>query len=475
VVQALAADFFAGKSAREDVRRTVFAVGDEKQSIYSFQGADPESFALSGHDFSKAVENIGARFERVRLLHSFRSVTDVLSAVDVTFSATEVRKGLTRDPEELEHLAIRDAAPGYVEIWPSIGTETVEEPEDWTQAIDHASAPSVRLAASIAETIARWIARNEPIEGQGRPVGPGDILVLVRKRDRFVHALSRELKNRHVPVAGADRLALTDHIAVQDLMAIGRIAVQPDDDLSLASLLKSPVFGWSEDELFELAHDRPEERSLLECLGRLSADRPEWQETWETLRRWRNEAGYVSPFAFYARILGRDGVRARMIARLGHEAGDVVDEFLNFCLSVESVGVQGLEALLGLLETGGPEIKREMDQARGEVRIMTAHSAKGLEAPVVFLVDGGSAPFSHSHLPALLPFTARFGDVAGEGYLWRTGNDTANATSQAICEAIGRKAEEEYRRLLYVAMTRAEDRLIVCGYQGKRAPSDMTS
>lgn len=473
VVEALAADFFAGKSAREGVRRTVFAVGDEKQSIYSFQGADPESFDLSGHRFSNAVRAAGARFEKVRLLHSFRSVEDVLTAVDLTFEAEEVRKGLTRDPDPLQHKAIRQSAPGHVELWPSVAAQAVPEPDDWTQPIDQTSAPAALLAARIARTIEGWLHNHERIEGQGRPVGGGDVLVLVRKRDSFVHALSRELKQLHVPVAGADRLSLADHIAVQDLMAIGRIVLQPDDDLSLAALLKSPVFGLTEDDLFALAAGRPAGQPLLARLFAAGAGDTRLAAVADRLQAWRNEAGYVSPFAFYARILGRDGVRARMIARLGIEAGDVIDEFLTFCLASEQAGIVGLEALLGVLETGSPDIKREMDQARGEVRIMTTHAAKGLEAPIVFLVDSGSALFHDSHLPRLVPFRPRSGGQA-TGYLWRASADTANAVTRTIGLELRQKAEEEYRRLLYVGMTRAEDRLILCGYHGKREPSEMT-
>lgn len=410
----------------------------------------------------------------MRLLHSFRSVEDVLTAVDLTFEAEDVRQGLTRDPEPLQHKAVRQSAPGHVELWPSLAAQSVEEPDDWTRPIDQTSAPAALLAGRIARTIKNWLDSHERIEGQGRPIGAGDVLVLVRKRDSFVHALSRELKQLHVPVAGADRLSLADHIAVQDLVAIGRIVLQPDDDLSLAALLKSPVFGLSEDELFALAAARPGGQSLLARLVEAAGTDPRLGEVAERLRGWRNEAGFVSPFAFYARILGRDGVRARMIARLGIEAGDVVDEFLTFCLASEQAGIVGLEALLGLLESGSPDIKREMDQARGEVRIMTTHAAKGLEAPIVFLVDSGSAPFHDSHLPRLVPFQPRDAARKATGFLWRASGDTANAVSRAIGQELRQKAEEEYRRLLYVGMTRAEDRLVLCGYHGKREPSEMS-
>lgn len=471
VVKRLADEFFAGQGAR-DIERTVFAVGDEKQSIYSFQGAEPEAFAVAGHEFARHVEAAERSFERVRLSHSFRSTQDVLSAVDLVFARPDTRKGLTRDIEDIRHSAIRTDAPGQVEVWPSLAPQDVEAPDDWTQAIDHTSAPAAKLAELIARTVAGWLAKGEPIPGRNRRMTAGDVMVLVRKRGNFVHALSRELKNRHVPVAGADRLVLADHIAVQDLMAIGRFALQPDDDLSLAALLKSPIFGVCEEKLMAIAHHR---RGSLHAAIRTACETDaELRLVCDQLQIWRDEVGFMPAFEFYARVLGRDAGRARIVARLGPEAGDVVDEFLSFCLAAERSGAAGLEAVLALLDDGGPEIKREMDQSRGEVRIMTAHASKGLEAPVVFLVDSGSAPFSDNHLPTLMPFDPPPGLWRGPGFLWRTGGEANNAFARQVATMVREKAEEEYRRLLYVGMTRAEDRLIVCGFQSKRAPADLT-
>ncbi|MHB2267367.1 double-strand break repair helicase AddA [Aliihoeflea sp. PC F10.4] len=472
VVRQLADEFFAGETAHEELR-TVFAVGDEKQSIYSFQGAEPEAFAMSGHEFGLRVESSQKSFERVRLSHSFRSTQDVLSAVDLVFAEPSSREGLTRDIEDIRHSAIRTDDAGQVEVWPSLTPDEVEAPDDWTLAIDHTSAPAARLARNIAVTLQSWLDSGETIPGRGRRLTPGDVMVLVRKRGSFVNALSRELKNRHVPVAGADRLVLADHIAVKDLMAIGRFALQPEDDLSLAALLRSPIFGLSEERLFEVAHGRGRS-SLYAVLRAKAANDVEIRLIHDQLQVWRDEVGFMPAFEFYGRILGRDGARAKIVARLGPEAGDVVDEFLNFCLAAQKSGAAGLEAVLAMLDGDGPEIKREMDQSRGEVRIMTTHAAKGLEAPVVFLVDSGSAPFSDSHLPILMPFDAPNREWPGRGFLWRAGADTNNDFARAIAAVARRKVEEEYRRLLYVGMTRAEDRLIVCGYQGKRAPSDMT-
>jgi len=471
VVRKLAEEFFAGLGARDNVRRTVFAVGDEKQSIYSFQGASPESFADSGTAFASRVREAKASFEKVRLTYSFRSTNDVLHAVDHVFANDDARRGITHDPGPVRHDAIRDSDPGYVELWPSVGATAVDEPDDWTLPVDHAQAPAVQVAEHVAKAIRHWLDSGEIIEGKGRRLKPGDVMVLVRKRDRFVHALSRSLKNKNVPVAGADRLSLPAHIAVQDLTALGRYLLQPDDDLSLAAVLRSPIFSVTEDMLFELASGRPGYQSLAESLRARAQTELLLSGIVATLDGWATEAAFKPVFEFYSAILARDGIRKRMIARLGHEAGDILDEFLSFCLAEERAGLPGLEAFLAMLGSAAPEIKREMDQGRDEVRIMTVHAAKGLEAPVVFLVDGGAPPFSEQHMPRLIPFDLKEG---GRGYLWRAGKDIANERSRDAERIVRALADDEYRRLLYVGMTRAEDRLIVCGYHGKMARSQAT-
>ncbi|TPN36049.1 double-strand break repair helicase AddA [Mesorhizobium sp. B1-1-6] len=474
VVKRLAEEFFAGIGARDTAHRTIFAVGDEKQSIYSFQGAAPDSFADSRLLFASKVRDADAPFADLKLTWSFRSTDDVLAAVDRVFADPVVRRGISHDPDPLSHKAIRTDAPGYVEVWPSIGADVVDEPDDWTQAVDHARAPAVRVAENVAATIAGWIGNGEVIEGRGKRLRPGDVLVLVRKRDRFVHALTRALKRRDIPVAGADRLSLPGHIAVKDLIALGHFLIQPQDDLSLAAVLRSPIFDLSEEMLFTLAAQRPSGLSLAESLRQHASQSEALAAVAAQLDIWANEAVFKPVFEFYAGLLARGGVRRKMVARLGPEAGDILDEFLSFCLAEERTGLPGLEAFLSTLESAGPEIKREMDQTRDEVRVMTVHAAKGLEAPVVFLVDGGSAPFSDQHLPRLMPFEGSGLNWSGKGFLWRSASDVANAISKAAAARARDLADDEYRRLLYVGMTRAEDRLIVCGYHGKRAPNTGT-
>jgi ATP-dependent helicase/nuclease subunit A len=469
VVRRLAEEFFTGLGARPNTPRSIFAVGDEKQSIYSFQGADPAGFHDSRLSIRDKAAGAGLPFEELKLTWSFRSTDDVLSAVDLVFGGDrDRRKGLGDD--WAGHRAIRAADPGYVEVWPSVAPDPAEEPDDWRVAVDHVRAPAVRLAESIAQTIRDWISRGEMLEGQGRRLAPGDVLVLVRKRDRFIHALSRSLKEKGVAVAGADRLSLRAHIAVKDMMALGRFVQHPDDDLSLATILRSPIFGIGEEQLYAIAAGRPPFVSLHAALVEAAAKDASLQTIAEQLEAWRDAAAFLPVFEFFAGVLARDGVRRRMIARLGDDAGDILDEFLTFCLAAERTGLPGLDAFLETLDNAAPEIRREMDQGRDEVRIMTAHAAKGLEAPVVFLVDSGSPPFVDAHLPRLLPFESRKQLWHGRGFLWRAAADIKNTESERASAAIRDKAEDEYRRLLYVGLTRAEDRLVICGYHGMRQP-----
>ncbi|WHS32020.1 double-strand break repair helicase AddA [Brucella sp. NM4] len=464
VIRMLSEEFFSGLGQR-NLQRTLFAVGDEKQSIYSFQGAVPEDFAAQGRSVSLRAGDAELKFERVSLNFSFRSAPDVLQAVDEVFARPEANRGLAG---ATVHDAIRADAPGEVEIWDMLTPEAVEEPDDWRVPVDHLAAPAVRLAEQIAATIRYWLDRGEPIPGQNRRIVPRDIMVLVRKRDQFMPALSRALKNLGVPVAGADRLRLTSHIAIQDLMALGRFVLQPSDDLSLASLLKSPLFGWDDDRLFALAHPRGSGSTLFEHLYRASRDDEALAAIHKTLSRWRGIADTMPVFEFYARILSADGARRKLLARLGPEAGDIIDEFQNYALSAERAGLPGLQAFLETLDAASPEIKRELDQGRNEVRLMTVHAAKGLEGAVVFLVDPGSAVWTGSRAPKLIPYDLAHDGPPVKGYLWQPNGSWQTGFTAARIEELKARAEEEYRRLLYVGMTRAEDRLIICGYRGTR-------
>jgi ATP-dependent helicase/nuclease subunit A len=468
VIAALAGEFFAGEGAREPAPgrpRTIFAVGDEKQSIFGFQGADPGVFASQRAHFEAAAKAAGRRFERPVLNLSRRSAPQVLAFADALFADPVLAGRASHDPWA-PHLAHRAEAKGQVELWPLIRKQEKGEDQDpWTDPVDRTpdQSPQARLAAAIAGFARGAIGRGSvEDEGRMRPLAAGDILVLVQQRGPLWRAILRKLKEAGVAVAGADRLDLGGHLAVKDLVAAGRFTLLPEDDLNLAALLKSPLVGLSEEALFALASGRAPGETLaarveaqaLRALGPV-------REAWARLVHWRDLAGRTAPFDFYARLLGPGGGRRRLIAQLGGEAEEVIDAFLGRAEAHESETAPSLERFLHEVERTQDSLKRELEGKAAGVRVMTVHGAKGLEAPLVILADTARKSAGKTK-PAILPLH--------DGLVWQQGAGPAAAAALAAWEA---RAAAENARLLYVAATRARDRLIVCGATGqKKLPED---
>ena len=466
VILSLAEEFFAGASARPGTR-TIFSVGDEKQSIYSFQGAEPRWFADMRRTFSRRTRDAQLAWHDVTLPLSFRSTPQVLAAVDMVFDDPMIARGVSESGIE-PHQAIRDDEDGLVEIWPLVEPDDSALPDDWTVPLDRvqANSPPVRLADKIASHIAAMIRAGETVTKDRRPITPGDVLILVRKRTAFVSAMNRALKEAGLPVAGADRIDLLDHIAVLDLLAVADIALLPEDDLTLAAVLKCPLITLDEDALFALAHGRP--GSLWSALESHAKTDQRFAAALGIVSEWRRRADFMPPFEFFARILGPDGGRQAFHRHFGVEADDVLDEFLDRALAFErSEAVPSLQGFLAWLRGGLADIKREVDPERDEVRVMTVHGAKGLEAPIVFLVDTGSAPVHASHRPKMLSLSENGGVADGGPLIWARGATATHEQERAMEGALAR-IDDEYRRLLYVGMTRARDRLYLCGHRSKR-------
>jgi ATP-dependent helicase/nuclease subunit A len=457
IVRRLTAEFTTGAGARS-VRRTMFAVGDEKQSIYSFQDAAPKEFAnMLGH-FRGVFEKSGQKFIVSKFEHSFRSGDSILGAVDEVFKRAAIALSVTTDEGGFPpHIALPGARPSVVEIWEPAQPDQRKEIEGWDAPFDTVSetSPRVRLARRIARTVRQMVD-----DGAARY---GEVLILVRQRGELFEAIIRALKNQHVEVAGADRLMLTEHIAVMDLLALADALLLPQDDLALATVLRSPLFGFSDDDLFAIAWDRGR-APLRVALEKKSSERPIFAAAAARLDELALAARQDTPFAFYAKLLGAGGARRQFLGRLGAEANDALDEFLNLALDYERRETPSLQGFCAWLRDARAEVKRDMEIARDEVRVMTVHGAKGLEAPVVILADTMTPP-AGPRPPRLLQLAQGAGSGAT---IWvsRKADDVPSvAQARSIAYA---EAEHEYRRLLYVAMTRAADRLIICGADGLR-------
>lgn len=430
--------------------RTLFVVGDRKQSIYSFQGAAPDAFDSMRARFAADLVAQGGTLAERALQHSFRSAPAVLDAVDATFAAL----GGGGCGPNMVHRPFFADLPGRVDLWPAVPPPDRTDNDDtaWDEPLDRTAPddPAAVLAEAIAETVRGWIDSGETLpcpDGTRRQVTAGDVLILVQRRSALFHQIIRACKSRGLAIAGADRLKLANALAVKDLMATLAFLATPEDDLSLAATLRSPLFGWSEDDLFRLAYGR--DGTLWQAL-RGRDDRPDTLAMiWDLM----NRTDFLRPYDLLERILTQHGGRRRLVARLGTECEDAVDALLALALDYEQHDVPSLTGFLVWFAAEEVEIKRQADSSGGQLRVMTVHGAKGLEEQIVILPDSATRT------------------IANRDMLLRADNDwmawkpTAGAMPPALEDATEgwrQRQIEERDRLLYVAMTRACCWLIVC-------------
>jgi ATP-dependent helicase/nuclease subunit A len=479
ILEALTGDFFAGETSEgwsgRRAERTLFIVGDEKQSIYSFQGADPTNLLKETQRYIDLIEAVRpGGGQSVPLVTSYRSTHQVLSFVDALLSDPETHAAVPPPTgmDLVRHELFRRGHPGCVDLWPLTRELPDEEREAWDAPVDAESERSAnrRLAEAIAAEAAAILKRGDAVFdkelGRHRAAHAGDILVLVRRRKALFEEIIRALKRRGVPVAGADRLSLSSHIAFEDLLALGRFTLFPDDDLTLAALLKTPFCALTDEDVYALAKGR--RATLWTELTRRAEERLGWTAARSVLDWALTEGRRRQPFEFFAGWLGltdADGRshRAKVLTRLGAEAEEALDEFLAQVMEAEQRGVRDLEALVADFAALDIVVKREMEGARREVRVMTAHGSKGLEAPIVFLPEttvkrgAGGSPLLATEDGGLLWCASAKGDCK------------ASAKARKLRED---KENQEALRLLYVALTRARDRLILCGRIDARTKDD---
>ena len=466
IVTHIISEFTSGAGARDGVVRTVFAVGDEKQSIFSFQGAAPHEFDSRRRLLKKKFEDAGLKFDPLSFTTSFRSGPAILQSVDHVFRDETIYKSIhAADNGYPVHHSLEDSGPGVIDLWELQLPDGKQDLEGWRAPFDAVSetSPEVKLAKRIQAEVKSLIAGGTMTGrlGARRPLRCGDILVLVRRRGNAFDAVIQALKHADIPVAGADRLKLTEHIAIIDLMNLADALLLPQDDLALAVALKSPLFGLDDDDLFQLAWQR--KGSLRRALSDHASASGKFSDALRRIEACERRVTIETPFAFYAWLLGGDGGRARILKRLGHEATDALDEFLELALAYERKAAASLQGFMAWLRAADTEVKRDMEITRNEVRVMTVHGAKGLEAPVVFLVDTTTSPSDTQRLRLIhLPQ----GNAAPNAHgvtIWagRKAEDPVGVA--AARQAMLDDTEDEYRRLLYVAMTRAADRLVIGG------------
>jgi ATP-dependent helicase/nuclease subunit A len=459
IVRALTGEFFAGSGVDGrpgPLRRSLFVVGDDKQSIYSFQGADPARLNAETSRYLAEIEAAELAGRSVPLTASWRSTIEVLEFVDAAFT-----QGVPPGVDALAHIPMRDQARGCVDLWPLEREVKGEERDAWTAPLDVEGEHSAtkRLAQNIACEIAALVERGDAISDREgwRPASYGDVLILVRKRGGLFEEILRALKHAKIPVAGADRLALSEHIVFDDLLALARFARFPADDLTLAALLRSPFCDVEDESLYRLAKDRA--APLWTTLLARADEQADWRGAADFLLALIDEAAQRRPFELYSRVLGmRDAagrsMRARLLRRLGREAEDALDEFLAQVLAAEQRGVHDLERLAAAFASLDITVKRELEAGRDEVRVMTAHGAKGLEAPIVFLPE--TTTTSGARGSPLM-------ETDDGGFLWCASQKGDCEASRLARELRARKENEEALRLLYVALTRARERLVLCG------------
>lgn len=464
IIRGLTSEAYAGAGTLERPT-SIFIVGDKKQSIFSFQGADPSIYQENKTYFQQKVEGVGHNWLVHKLDKSYRSCRAILEVVDAVLAEPQIREALNLH-EPMQHFLHRIRTPGVVEIWPLTLAPETQCPQPWVIAQEGSplTAEGV-LSLQIAHKIKNWLTDKRLLVGQGRPVQAGDILILLRRRGTFMENLIRALKYYDVPVAGHDRLDVMNHIVVQDLLAVAEFLLLSSYDLKLATILKSPLFGWTEEEVYALIMAaQNKKQNLWETLSEHKGQKIEWERSWQDLWDLKIvcEKGMM-PDELFGEILFQKKGWDKFLARLGSECEDVLGEFLN--LSEKYTQTEGgtLQHFIQWMHSHQHEIKRNMEQGKqNEVRIMTVHGAKGLQAPIVFLPDTTQVPSEVS------PFLFLASRPHQDALLWLVDGIRQSPLFAKELEQEKKKQVFEYYRLLYVALTRAQDELYIGGVQPAR-------
>lgn len=444
IIEAIMQEFYSGNETSQN--RTIFVVGDEKQSIYSFQGADIKAFNNMKTYLAKQMSDSRRSFEIVELAYGYRSTTAIIDFVHKVFN-----KLSDRFPTHANIKCFRSNHPGKVEIWPLI---TSEEKTNLFWPVftkNQQISPSQELANNIAAYIKAEIASGKILPSTGKPISAGDFMILIRRRNNATTEIITALQDQGLEVAGIDRLIIADSLVAKDLISLAKFVLQPLDNLNLATLLKSPFIGINDDELQTLILS-DKKQSIWHNLHT-----SKWGEIYKKLEQFKQLYLTYSLQDFFHIILNILGYRKQLLDFNGEESLDIINEFLELTNSFAKEISNNLQEFVLWFEHNPTEIKRNIEK-NNKIRIMTIHGAKGLQAGVVILADTTSTPINQNSITWTPDHLA----------LWGASSLNTNNYLSAIKIYNQSTDYEEYLRLLYVAMTRAEDHLIVTGYSNKK-------
>jgi ATP-dependent helicase/nuclease subunit A len=466
MVDALKSEFFSGEGQKEGINRTIFVVGDEKQSIFSFQGAEPEIFKQQYKLYNNEATNAGKVFKKIPLHYSFRSASTILNFVDKIFSNESERKAINFSDEEIKHDAVRNSLIGHIELWPIIRNSEEKKAKTNAWEINFGQEKTIKndekLTKIIAHKIKEWVENKRLIttqNGAEKQVQFGDIMVLAHRR-KNLKPIVKALQKAGIPVSGMDKISLNKEVTIWDLIALTKFISLPEDDLNLANILKSPLLNLTENDIFDLCTNKNTNINKDETLWKTLSGNKRYSETYSYLNTLINKAKTQTPYELFHEVLNTQNGRIKFAKRFGHHINETLDDFLSILLDYQEKQILTFEEVINLLEKSDQELKRDVKQKTNEVKFGTIHSSKGLEFPIVILAD------TCHGTKQIFPGKNKL--IYNENSILWNGSGLIHQNIKNAKEEDKQRLYNEYLRLLYVATTRAENELYVCGHENRR-------
>lgn len=453
IIKSLTEDFFSGESSNKN-NRSLFIIGDDKQSIYSFQGAKPNI----SHEIFEYYYHQNQNIKKIELENSFRSLSGILKFVDNIFQNNESFQKIGYK----NHKAIRKGE-AKIEIWPAITAPQKENSDSWQNAIiknnSNDFCAKEEMAQRIVKYIKSWVNKREitDIKGNKRQINYGDIMILLRKRsNNFNKILQQKLIDNSIPFRGVTKIRFSSNLIIQDLISILRFVLLPEDDLNLASLLKTPFFDFDEEKLFDCNLLKNQQKISL--FAALNSD-DKYQNASNKLKNIIELSQNLQIYEFYFNIINEE-IRNKYLSYYGENSLLIIEQFLLEIINFSSEKLTNLQKFYDYILTTDPEISID-ESNKNSVFISTIHSAKGLQSPIVILPDCCFA-FNKS---TTSKETLMWVDIDNEKLpIWYVRKHNKNRFIDKVKQQKIQEHKEEYWRLFYVALTRAENELYISGF-----------